>query len=378
MRIKNMNNEKPFSSPYFPYSREPYYEAFRYEDAYSSHAFVDQNQTTEVINAINPYSLTEQDKALVAQLQEESKQHYIPWIQPNLYQGYTPFEAGPSATPQEVKEKYDAFQAKRSEIQYSTGIIKSAEDAYLEYKVFMANLMNNLTPELRQNPQEMLKLAKDFPEALLEIDPKILTPEFARDAIRMNPDFYPTLMENPKDWENASAITQNPNVVTTYVASVVKTCDILNSENLDLRDDLQCETNIDAVSVLPLHPNTPLHQLQALDLYKELTHKALSGQGVYSHSLEDLDDIEVGSKAVIGPVTAAQLLVRDTFPDLQPQFDELEKEVYLKVHENITPVSQAHEEHLQDFAEARNLPIIQSQQKGQTFDDGPTGPGDNR
>lgn len=322
----------------------------------------------ETKDNVNPYALTEQDKELVLQLQEKAKQQYIDWIKPNTYHGYTPFDASPSTTTQEVLEKYNNFQSQRS-------VLLSAQKAYSEYQIFMTHLMNNLTPELRQNQQEMLELAQKFPEALLEIDHNLLTPEFAREAIRLNPDFYPTLIHNPKGWDNANELVQDPTVVTTYMASVVKNCNILNSERL--QNELAQTTDINSISILPIHPETPLHQIRALDLYKELTQKAFAGEGIYSHSLTNPDSVEIGDVA-IGPTTAAQLIIRDTFPELEPQFDQLEKEVYLQIHANIDIISPQHEKHLQDFAITHDLPLIQSRENSQSYDDGPSGPWDNR
>lgn len=311
--------------------------------------YVEKEQNIDrPISKINPYVLTKKEETLIAKTQKDARLYRHPGIKPITSYNTTPYDASPSKTAREVQEKYDAFQRRRSEIRTYEDKMPSDMLAYEEYNAFMKNLMQNLAPDLRNNPQEMAHVIKEFPVAFLEVNPSILTPELVQALVQDNPNIYVTLLNNPMHWENAPALVNNPDIIATYVSASIHQCTCLNEQDVSETNRALHSTDAEIIVTLPLHPDTPLEKVNPEMLYRQLSEESVMGHNVYSAYSEN--------EIVVGPAITGKVLMREMFPDMAVTFKNIDKEVYKAHQKTLLPVSREHEEHLRSFAKSRQLP----------------------
>lgn len=326
---------------------------------------VDLSERNARLEALNPYLLTaEQTQFLATQQETAANERYSPWIRPILDANKTVYDASTSHSAEEVQQKYDTFQRLRSQYPLFEQPITPIDSQtrknidnlmYREYCAFMRNLTDNLSPELRKNPQEMLQVIKNFPVAFTKIDPTILTPEFVVEALKSNPDIYPTLVKNKMGFENVEELIQHPDVIAAYIESSMKGASALESKDLSAEE--KSTIDMDTITTIPMTGHVPIHKINPLPLYETVCHKAFAGEGVYNTQAAPPDSYTLykSKTATLGPTITLKALLEKTFPELKDQFVDIQKKVYNELREKVVPVSTIHESHLSAFAKEHSL-----------------------
>ena len=303
---------------------------------------------------VNPYLLSAKQKQIFTRHQD-NPQRYVSWIHPIPESGHTPYDASESHSAAEVLQKYNEF--KRLIEQYPLYDKKSPQFDKLDYRaynLFVKNLLDNLSPELRNDTKEMIAIIKMFPVAFLSINPKILSADFVAEALQYAPRIYPTLQRNPKHWVNVSEITNHPDVISAYVDSVVHHDITVSYDRLSPDEQKTCD--VDEIAILSLAPTLPIKLLNPMSLYEKVCKNMFYGVGVYSNCSNSKNSRRQNNKITIGPIIAAKIFLEDNFPEMQDDFNALCLQMYEKHKGDIRPISKMHEEHLIEYAQHNKLP----------------------
>lgn len=203
----------------------------------------------------------------------------------------------------------------------------------------IAYVWGNLSDELRNSKDEMLKLVTVHPEGLAQASPSIMTKEYIAEAMHRNPKVYDVL---------PTQMQKNHNVIDIYRDSLINPIIPNNTYQV-----------VDGVSIAgyQVNPNCPTNQLYSPEAYQKVFEQILL-QGGTSPAIGP----DMGYHTAIGPALTYLAMARETQSHFAASYDQAEKEAFENVKEALKEKACSREgyeliDRLEQWGRARNIDI---------------------